>query len=434
MKKSTYEKRAKIANDVMNYIYKYIDTNINIDELSEELDISKFHLHRVFKEELDIDLTSSEKKSFFSFLALYLGSSFILMLIALFFYYQNEKTLYLDLVKSNMQNIVSKVSNEIIISHMLDVEFDKNIYLNNQDYKISFYDKDKNLLFGNLDEKLNFEQNFYNDEEKLIIVDSSTVGHLGIWYIALKDNSLKEKISNLKLNIFLIFLIFYTIIAIVSWSLAKLFLKPIKNERERLNNFIKDTTHELNTPISAIIMSCEDDNLTKKQLDRIKFSAKRVSEIYKDLTYIFLGNIEKKSLDKIDLSKVIKEEIINFEPMIARKRLKINLNIEEFFYEINKDDFIRLFNNLFSNAIKYNKTDGNIDIILQNRELIIKDSGIGISKDKIKDIFNRYYRATNQSGGFGLGLNIVNMICKTYNIKIDVQSLENIGSTFTLKL
>lgn len=383
---------------------------------------------------MDIDLTSSEKKSFFSFLALYLGSSFILMLIALFFYYQNEKTLYLDLVKSNMQNIVSKVSNEIIISHMLDVEFDKNIYLNTQDYKISFYDKDKNLLFGNLDEKLNFEQNFYNDEEKLIIVDSSTVGHLGIWYIALKDNSLKEKISNLKLNIFLIFLIFYTIIAIVSWSLAKLFLKPIKNERERLNNFIKDTTHELNTPISAIIMSCEDDNLTKKQIDRIKFSAKRVSEIYKDLTYIFLGNIEKKSLDKIDLSNVIKEEIINFEPMIARKRLKINLNIEEFFYEINKDDFIRLFNNLFSNAIKYNKTDGNIDIILQNSELIIKDSGIGISKDKIKDIFNRYYRATNQSGGFGLGLNIVNMICKTYNIKIDVQSFENIGSTFTLKL
>ena len=50
------------------------------------------------------------------------------MLIALFFYYQNEKTLYLDLVKSNMQNIVSKVSNEIIISHMLDVEFDK-IYI-----------------------------------------------------------------------------------------------------------------------------------------------------------------------------------------------------------------------------------------------------------------------------------------------------------------
>ncbi|QKJ28144.1 two-component system sensor histidine kinase, putative CusS [Aliarcobacter cibarius] len=381
---------------------------------------------------MDIDLTNSEKKSFFSFLGLYLGSSFILMLIALFFYYQNEKTLYIDLAKSNMQNIISKASNEIIVSHMLNGIFNKESYLNNQEYKISFYDKDKNFLFGNLEGDFSFEQNFYNDEEKLIIIDSSTVGHLGIWYIVLKDNSLKEKISNLKLNIVLIFFIFYSIITLIGWSLAKMFLRPIKNERERLNNFIKDTTHELNTPISAIIMSCEGDNLTQKQLNRIKFSAKRVSEIYKDLTYIFLGNIEKKSFDKIDLSKIIKQEIISFEPMIARKKLKIDLQLEEFFYEISKDDFIRLFNNLFSNAIKYNKIDGNIDIIFKNRELIIKDTGIGVSKDKIKDIFNRYYRGTNQSGGFGLGLNIVNMICKTYNIKIDVESIEYNGTKFIL--
>ena len=381
---------------------------------------------------MDIDLTNSEKKSFFSFLGLYLGSSFILMLIALFFYYQNEKTLYIDLAKSNMQNIISKASSEIIVSHMLNGNFNKESYLNNQEYKISFYDKDKNFLFGNLEGDFSFEQNFYNDEEKLIIIDSSTVGHLGIWYIVLKDNSLKEKISNLKLNIVLIFFIFYSIITLIGWSLAKMFLRPIKNERERLNNFIKDTTHELNTPISAIIMSCEGDNLTQKQLDRIKFSAKRVSEIYKDLTYIFLENIEKKNFDKIDLSKIIKQEIISFEPMIARKKLKIDLQLEEFFYEISKDDFIRLFNNLFSNAIKYNKIDGNIDIIFKNRELIIKDTGIGVSKDKIKDIFNRYYRGTNQSGGFGLGLNIVNMICKTYNIKIDVESIEDSGTKFIL--
>ncbi|AXK49450.1 AraC family transcriptional regulator [Aliarcobacter trophiarum LMG 25534] len=61
MKKSTYEKRAKIANDVMNYVYKYIDTNINIDELSLELKISKFHLHRVFKEEFGKNIYESIK-------------------------------------------------------------------------------------------------------------------------------------------------------------------------------------------------------------------------------------------------------------------------------------------------------------------------------------------------------------------------------------
>ena len=61
MKKSTHEKRAKIANYVMNYIYKYIDTNINIDELSLELKISKFHLHRIFKEEFKKNIYESIK-------------------------------------------------------------------------------------------------------------------------------------------------------------------------------------------------------------------------------------------------------------------------------------------------------------------------------------------------------------------------------------
>ena len=61
MKKNTYEKRAKIANDVMNYVYKYIDTNINIDELSLELNVSKFHLLRIFKDEFGKNIYESIK-------------------------------------------------------------------------------------------------------------------------------------------------------------------------------------------------------------------------------------------------------------------------------------------------------------------------------------------------------------------------------------
>ncbi len=61
MKKNTYEKRTKIANDVMNYVYKFIDTNINIDELSLELNVSKFHLHRIFKDEFGKNIYESIK-------------------------------------------------------------------------------------------------------------------------------------------------------------------------------------------------------------------------------------------------------------------------------------------------------------------------------------------------------------------------------------
>ncbi|WP_323659654.1 sensor histidine kinase [Aliarcobacter butzleri] len=379
-----------------------------------------------------IDLTKSEKITFFRFLFLYLGSSFILMFIAAFFYYQNEKILYIDLVKSNMQSIVSKASNEVIVSHMMNEKFDKEKYLNSHEYKISFYDKNKSKLFGNLEENIDLNEKFIFDNESIILVDNSTVGHLGIEYIALKDTSLFDKLERLKISIVIFFLVFYFIISLIGIYLAKLFLKPIKDERNKLNNFIKDTTHELNTPISAIMMSSENENLSSKQIERIRYSANRLSEIYKDLTYIFLENIEVKVAEELELSKIIKEQIDSFEPIFSRKKLKIRIELEDTLYKMNKDDFIRLFNNLFSNAIKYNKINGDIEVLLKDKKLSIKDSGIGIDKNKIKDIFKRYYRATNQSGGFGLGLNIVNMICQTYKIKIEVESIENQETTFII--
>ena len=75
-----------------------------------------------------IDLTRSERTTFFRFLFLYLASSFILMILVGVLYYQNEKTMYIDLVKSNIQNIASKASNEIIVSHMMETNFDKEKY------------------------------------------------------------------------------------------------------------------------------------------------------------------------------------------------------------------------------------------------------------------------------------------------------------------
>lgn len=381
-----------------------------------------------------IDLTRSEKTTFFRFLFLYLASSLILMLFVAFFYYQNEKTLYIDLVKSNMQNIISKASNEVIVSHMMQQKFDKEKYLNSNEYKISFYDKNQNFLFGNLKENIDFSSKFIFNDNYLILIDTSTVGHLGIEYIVLKDSSLMKKIEELKFSIITIFVFSYLFISIVGIYLAKLFLKPIKEERIKLNNFIKDTTHELNTPISAIIMSTQNENLNAKQIERIRLSANRISEIYKDLTFIFLENKQKIiHLEELDLSIIIKEQIDSFEPLYLKKKLEVIYKLEPTVFEINKDDFIRLFNNLFSNAIKYNKMNGKIEIVLENRVLSVKDTGIGINKEKLKDIYKRYYRATNQSGGFGLGLNIVNMICKTYNIKVEVDSLENKGTTFNLE-
>lgn len=356
------------------------------------------------------------------------------MLFIALLYFENEQKLYYDLTKSKMQNIASLISSKIIYAHMSNTTLDIKDYIDNKEYKIGFYDKNKKKIFGNLNDNLDFNKEIIEKKENFILIDQSTFGHLNIYYIAIKEHMYFKQIKQIKINIVLLFTLLYSIIALIGLFLAKLFIQPLKVERTKLNNFIKDTTHELNTPISAILMSTEGNELTSKQIERIKLSAKRVSEIYKDLTYIFLQNdVNKKNLKEISLNEIIIEELKYFEPLASKKRVKINLDIEKYKYKMLKDDFIRLFNNIISNAIKYNKMDGLIFIILKDNRLIIKDNGIGIEKDKINDIFKRYNRATSLQGGFGLGLNIVYEIAKKYNIKIEVDSIYKIGTTITLK-
>lgn len=316
---------------------------------------------------------------------------------------------------------------------MKGTEFNKQKLLEKEDYKISFYDKNQNKIFGNLDENIDFTKKIIDTKNSFILTDDAVLGHLDIYYIALKENMYFKKIEELKFNIIVVFFAIYLIIAIIGFYLAKLFLKPIKEEREKLNNFIKDTTHELNTPISAILMSTENKNLSEKQIERITISAKRVSEIYSDLTYLFLEDRNTiKNVQEFNLKDLIDEQLEYLELLSSKKRITLIKKIEDTLYKINKDDFIRIFNNLISNAIKYNKIGGTIEVSLQNNILKISDTGIGIDKDKLNDIYNRYYRATQEQGGFGIGLNIVNKICKIYNIKINVESHINKGTNFTL--
>jgi two-component system, OmpR family, sensor kinase len=356
------------------------------------------------------------------------------MLLIAFFYFQNEKKLYFDLTKSNMQNTVSKIASKIILSHMTNTSFDRTKVLDKDEYKISFYNEKKEKIFGNLDAKIDFTKDIMEDDKKhFILIDKSTLGHLGVYYIAIEENVYFNQIEELKVNILFFFLFLYSFVALTGFYLAKLFLKPIKEEREKLNNFIRDTTHELNTPITAILMSTEKTQLSEKQIQRVRLSAKRVSEIYKDLTYIFLERSDEKRIyENLSLDILILEQLEYFEPLASKKRIKINSSLESFKYFINKDDLIRVINNLISNAIKYNKVGGQIDISLENKTLIIKDTGIGIEKNKLDDIYKRYYRATKEQGGFGIGLNIVSHICSKYNIKIEVQSKKDKGTTFFL--
>ncbi len=345
-----------------------------------------------------------------------------------------ESRLQYDLITSNMQNVASKVSSTIIYAHLSGLSINTAKMANFIKYDYALYDKQHRKLIGNIRDKIDLSKKLQKIDDSYVLVDSTPRGHLGVHHIVIRENIYHDIIVDLTERLVFSFFLIYSTIAVVGYYLASLFISPIINERKKLNNFIKDTTHELNTPITAILMSTgKDAPLTQKNLQRINLSAKRISEIYKDLVYLFLQDASKKpAIENLQLDEIIKNQLDYFDSFAQKKRLKITASTEPTMFKIDKENFTRLFNNLISNAIKYNKIEGNIDISLKNRVLTIKDTGIGIKKDRIKDIFSRYYRATKEQGGFGIGLNIVYHICKTYDIKIEVESEENIGTTFRL--
>ncbi|RXK08708.1 two-component sensor histidine kinase [Halarcobacter ebronensis] len=366
---------------------------------------------------------------------MYLGSSFILLSIIFLLFYKMESRLQYDLITSNMQNVASKVSSTIIYAHMAGLSINTAKMANFIKYDYALYDKEHRKLIGNIRESIDLSQRLQKIDDSYVLVDNTPRGHLGVYHIVIRENIYHEKITTLLERLIFSFFVIYCAIAVIGYYLASMFISPIINERKKLNNFIKDTTHELNTPITAILMSTgKDAQLTEKNMQRINLSAKRISEIYKDLVYLFLQDSNSKTVIKeLKIDEIIKEQLDNFDSFAQKKRLAINCNLEATVIKMDRENFVRLFNNLISNAIKYNKIEGFINITLKEKELTIEDSGIGIKKDRLKDIFNRYYRATKEQGGFGIGLNIVYHICTTYDIKIDVQSQENVGTTFKLK-
>jgi two-component system OmpR family sensor kinase len=123
-----------------------------------------------------------------------------------------------------------------------------------------------------------------------------------------------------------------------------------------------------------------------------------------------------------------------FKSLATIKKIKFILNIEENIY-LNCDvkKISKLIDNLISNAIKYNKIAGTITLTLSEGYLSIEDTGKGMSKENLSNLFERYSRFDKSVGGFGIGLNIVSLIAKEYNLEIDVKSEVEQGTKVEVK-
>jgi two-component sensor histidine kinase len=121
------------------------------------------------------------------------------------------------------------------------------------------------------------------------------------------------------------------------------------------------------------------------------------------------------------------------EIYIESKNIRVQKEIKSLEIFIDLESATRLINNLISNALKYSKPNADIVIQIKNNTLIIQDKGIGIKKDKLNQVKQRFYRANESEGGFGIGLDIVDSICKRYNINFEIESIEGSGTKVTLR-
>lgn len=238
-------------------------------------------------------------------------------------------------------------------------------------------------------------------------------------------------------DVVIVLLVISILIFILSLFFLNRFALRFQRVNQRLDRFIKDSMHEINTPLSIINVNIDlynRNNSTNKYLQRIKAATKTLATIYNDMDYLIKNERVVFEYEMINLSQYLRERIDYFEEVAVLRNITINSQITDgIMLFFNPTQLQRIVDNNISNAIKYSYEEGNIDITLATNNdeclMIFKDNGVGI-KDS-KQIFERYYRENKEKGGFGIGLNIVKSIIDHANIDLRIESEEKKGSTFT---
>ncbi len=323
-----------------------------------------------------------------------------------------------------------------VLHHFFD---ERREYPRDSRFNSAIYDLEYMKIFSLLkDENIRLNEGVYRAGNYIHFVKILDNFYLGTKYLVLEvvDNGLWR--NNVWKDIIGYGILSFFIFVLFGLFLAKLFVKPMRDSIVLLDRFIKDTTHELNTPLSAILANIEMMDRTVmiekniKKLNRINIAAKTVSSLYNDLTYLTLEQEKVNKDEYIELKKLIQNRTEYFNILAQSKNIECNLDLEETKMYVDKRKITRVIDNLISNAIKYNKRNGIIGIQLRANSLIIWDTGIGIEEEKIPFIFDRYIRFNESEGGFGVGLSIVKTILDEYNISIDVESKEAKGTKMLL--
>jgi len=228
-------------------------------------------------------------------------------------------------------------------------------------------------------------------------------------------------------------------------------IERLRNGIETLNNFNHDVSHELKTPITVINTAIElslrknhDVQYYKNSIKTIQYEIKQIEKIIDEL-FLFT----KYSRENIQstfkysyLDSILIDVISKYEKQAADKNILLTIKkIENIKKSVNPLLINIIFSNLIDNAIKYTSKEKeiNIELFAENNHAYfrIEDEGIGIQKEHLDKITDKFYRVdesrNKKINGFGLGLSIVKNFIDLHNANLDIQSIYNKGTTITVR-
>lgn len=285
-----------------------------------------------------------------------------------------------------------------------------------------------------------FENSFYSQPVPISFIDPDLI---------------EESKHRLILILFFINSGIFFIVGSLSYLLAKKTLQPIQEMVEEQNRFISDASHEFRTPLTSLKSSLEvnlrDKNLSLSDAKNImEESIKDVNDLQKlSDSLLQLSQYEKpnfsSNFEKISLSQLLTESVNKIK--VLAKNKNIDMRIKDNYVKGNligdKYGLMELFIILFDNAIKYSKPGSEINIVTKKTKhtvlILIIDQGIGIDKEDIPHLFDRFYRSDKarskkEVDGYGLGLSIAKKIVDKHNGEINIESKLKKGTTVSVTL
>lgn len=225
---------------------------------------------------------------------------------------------------------------------------------------------------------------------------------------------------------------------LMGYFIASYALAPLFKTNRLLDFLLKDTLHELNIPLSVIkanlqmLVMEEKEEKNLKRLNRIALASDDLHLLYKEIDYYIKREIREELQEVFDLKDVVYSVIDKCHDIAKGTAIEATLvNVELF---ADKHGFAKVISNILSNALKYNQNDQPIRIYQEGKQLIIKDSGIGMNESELFLVFDRYYQIDTNQEGFGIGLSIVKAYCDDFKIGLKINSQKMVGTEVVLDL